>query len=107
MNKKGIKFKRNRELGFTVNRKENWDNDIESRKDRIDQYRLELFEAANTKNLSYLHNTVEHMFCQLVTEGEIEMFMCNLRKGDIKENVDKYLKIYRHLYKHGFLPYIF
>ena len=106
------KFVENNDLdfrGYVVNHKEkDYDLKIKDRvKNNIDIYRENLIQAAKNKDIAMLHQTVEDMFCQLIAQKEIEIFMNNLHKGDMEENIDKYLNIYRMLYKYGFCPYMF
>ena len=107
MFKKNKGFKKYSDLDFLVARKDNWEKDIDKRKEKMDSYKMDLAEAVNTENISYLHKIVEHMFVQMIAEEEVEVLMNNLREGDIEENVDKYLNIYRVLGRHGFFSYIF
>lgn len=95
--------------GYVVNHKvKDYDLKIKDRvKNNIETYRQGLIETAKSKDVTTLHQLVQHMFCQLISENEVETLMSNLIEGDIEDNVDKYLNIYKALYKHGFYPYIF
>ena len=95
--------------GYVVNHKEkDYDLKIKDRvKNNIDIYRENLIQAAKNKDIAMLHQTVEDMFCQLIAENEVKILMDNLREGDIEENINKYLNIYKVLYKHGFYYHIF
>lgn len=105
--KNKINLKKYSDLDFLVARKDNWKEDIDKRREKMDSYRMDLAEAINSENISYLHKIVEHMFVQMIAEEEVEVLMKNLREGDIDENVDKYLNIYKTLGRHGFTPYVF
>lgn len=95
--------------GYVVNHKEkDYDLKIKDRvKNNIDIYRENLIQATKNKDIITLNEIVEDMFCQLIPENEVEVLMRNLRKGNIIENIDKYLNIYKVLYKHGFCSCVF